>query len=182
MKETGFGFGIETEFLMVNKDDFTPLSHRNLDFEKLTALINSISTNDFGKDGFNIKPLHSKATPYLIEGYYLIDADMNKVSLLPKGIEIRTPTSSSIEDSIAALASLFKRLRDRTLAEGYDLVVLSHHPTESKFDAPPNYRRHDYWQWALTAATTFGPDINISVPEELSSFFRPNSRARHCHQ
>lgn len=158
---------------MVNKDDFSPLSHRNLDFEMLAALINSISTSDFGNDGFNIKPLHSKATPYLIEGYYLTDADMNPVSLLPKGIEIRTPTSDSISEAIAALACLFDRLRQRTLKEGYDLVVISHHPTESKFNAPPNYRRHDYWQWALTAATTFGPDINISVPDDLSKNIEP---------
>jgi carboxylate-amine ligase len=59
------------------------------------------------------------------------------------------------------------------LSDGFDLVVISHHPTESKFNAPPNYIRHDYWQWALTAATTFGPDINISVPEELSKRIEP---------
>jgi hypothetical protein len=173
MKKADFGFGIETEFLMVKKDDFTPLCHRDLDFEMLAELINSISTSDFGKDGFNIKPLHSKATPYLIEGYYLTDSDMNKISLLPKGIEIRTPKSESISEAISALRHLFERLRQRTLSDGFDLVVISHHPTESKFNAPPNYIRHDYWQWALTAATTFGPDINISVPEELSKRIEP---------
>ena len=168
MQQSGFGFGIETEFILVRKDDCKPLSHRNLDFDMLRVLINSIDCDDFGERGFNIKPLHSKATPYLVEGYYLTDSDMNPVSLLPKGIEIRTPMTNTIEESVDALRVLFERLRQRVLKEDLDMVVLSHHPTESKFNAAPNYRRHDYWQWALTAATTFGPDINISVPDELS--------------
>lgn len=167
MQSTGFGFGIETEFLMVNKDTFTPLWHKDLDFESLAEMLNSINTDDFSERGFNIKPLHSKPTPYLVEGYYLTDADMNPVSLLPKGIEIRTPMTNTIGEQIVALQKLFDRLRERALVDGYDLVSISHHPTESKFNAAPNYKRHDYWQWALTAATTFGPDINISVPDDL---------------
>lgn len=163
-----FGFGIETEFLLVRKDSCQPLSHHNLDFDLLAKLIDSIPAEDFGERGFNIKPLHSKPTPYLVEGYYLTDGDMTPVSLLPKGIEIRTPITNTVEEAIVSLNELFNRLRQRVLVEGMDLVALSHHPTESRFNAAPNYRRHDYWQWALTAATTFGPDINISVPEELS--------------
>lgn len=168
MQSSGFGFGIETEFLMVRKDSFVPLGHKDLNFEFLARLINSIDTSDFSERGFNIKPLHSKPTPYLVEGYYLTDSNMNPVSLLPKGIEIRTPMTNSIDEQLIALQRLFDRLRQRVLKEGFDLAVISHHPTESKFNAAPNYKRHDYWQWALTAATTFGPDINISVPEEYA--------------
>lgn len=168
MTEKGFGFGIETEFLLVSKDTYVPLSHKNLDFNFLAAMLNSIPTERFGERGFNIKPLHTKASPYLVEGYYLTDSDMKPLSLLPKGIEIRTPMSDTIEETIDDLKELFELLRQRCLQEGYDLAVVSHHPTESKLDEAPNYRRHDYWQWALTAATTYGPDINISVPESFS--------------
>ncbi len=168
MQNSGFGFGIETEFLMVRKDSFVPLGHKDLNFEFLSRLINSIDTSEFSERGFNIKPLHSKPTPYLVEGYYLTDTNMNPVSLLPKGIEIRTPMTDTIDEQLVSLQKLFDLLRRRVLKEGFDLAVISHHPTESKFNAAPNYKRHDYWQWALTAATTFGPDINISLPEELS--------------
>jgi hypothetical protein len=51
---------------------------------------------------------------------------------------------------------------------GMVCAILSHHPTAPDFYAAPNYDRHDYWQWALTAMTTYGPDVNISVPAELS--------------
>ncbi|MBX9686107.1 MAG: hypothetical protein K2X27_05365, partial [Candidatus Obscuribacterales bacterium] len=161
MSNDGFGFGIETEFLMLNKSDFSPLTHKELNFDELLDLANSIPTERFGEQGFNIKPLHSKATPYLIEGYYLTDSEMNPVSLLPKGIEIRTPCRQSIDEAVKTLYELFSLLEKRCLQEGYDLAVTSHHPTEVNFNAAPNYKRYDYWQWALTAATTCGPDINI---------------------
>ena len=163
-----FGFGIEAEFLLVDKNTYEPFSHRNLDFDSLLALINSIPCDDFSKDGLNIKPLHTKAIPYLIEGYCLTDSNMKTISLMPKGIEARTPMASTIDKSVRDLKILFDRLREHCLKSNYDLSILSHHPNEPKFNAPPNYKRHDYWQWALTATTTFGPDINISVPDELS--------------
>jgi len=122
-----------------------------------------------GTNGFNIKPLHKKANPYLIEGYYLTDADMKPHTLLPKGIEVRTPIRSSIEETINVLSDTTERLRDSLFSNfGYQLCTISHHPTKSNFQAAPNYERHDYWQWALTAMTTYGPDINISLPQNLA--------------
>ncbi|MEE2744118.1 MAG: hypothetical protein VYD54_09435, partial [Bdellovibrionota bacterium] len=50
-------------------------------------------------------------------------------------------------------------------------VSLSHHPQEDQFRGPQNKRRYDYWQWAMEVMTTYGPDINVSVPlEELQDF------------
>jgi hypothetical protein len=46
-------------------------------------------------------------------------------------------------------------------------AIVSHHPEEVQFVAPRNYERDDYWQWALVATTTYGPDVNISLPPEL---------------
>ena len=47
--------------------------------------------------------------------------------------------------------------------------MISYHPSLPRLAAPANYKRYDYWQWALTATTTYGPDINISVPAELEN-------------
>lgn len=169
-KESGsskFGFGIEAEYLLLDKK-FRPLFAEDLDFEALRNCVDSIPASDLGTDGFNIKPLHKHANPYLIEGYYLTDENMKPHTLLPKGIEVRTPIRSSIEETISVLADVTERLRSRMESDfGYYLCTISHHPTASNFQAAPNYRRHDYWQWALTAMTTFGPDINISLPQNL---------------
>lgn len=169
MDKNSFQFGIEAEFLLVDRQSSAPLSYRDLNFASLAAIVDGIPTQDFGISGFNIKPLHSKATPYLIEGYYLTDTEMNPVSLLPKGIEIRTPARETMSRTLLDLKQLYEKLREALAVHGYDTAIISHHPTEARFKAPPNYKRHDYWQWALTAATTFGPDINISLPEEYSA-------------
>lgn len=164
-----FGFGIEAEYLLVDKD-MRPLFAEDLDFEVLRDCVDEISACDLGIAGFNIKPLHRVANPYLIEGYYLTDSEMKPWTLLAKGIEVRTPVRSTIDEAVNVLADATERLRLQVFREfGYYLCSISHHPTKSKFQAPPNYKRHDYWQWALTAMTTFGPDINISVPECLSA-------------
>lgn len=168
-KDLGFGFGIEAEYLLLDKNS-RPLFHEDLDFETMRDCVDSISVADLGTAGFNIKPLHKLANPYLIEGYYLTDSDMKPHTLLPKGIEVRTPIRSSIDETIAVLADATERLQERLSARfGYQLCSISHHPTRYNFQAAPNYKRHDYWQWALTAMTTYGPDINISLPGELAS-------------
>lgn len=167
-KQNKFGFGIETEHCLLNSRDFAPLFHEDLTFEQLLDLVDSIPVADFSTDGFNIKPLHQKANPYLIEGYYLTDDDMKPRTLLPKGIEVRTPIASSLNTTIANLKELTERLRQQLAKVNLSIASISHHPTKSNFQAAPNYRRHDYWQWALTAMTTYGPDMNISVPESLS--------------
>lgn len=172
MNESGpskFGFGIEAEYLLLDRD-FRPLFAEDLDFETLRDCVDSIPTVDLGTDGFNIKPLHKHANPYLIEGYYLTDENMKPHTLLPKGIEVRTPMRTSIDETIKVLADATERLRSRINSEfGYHLCTISHHPTKSNFQAAPNYKRHDYWQWALAAMTTFGPDINISLPKKIAA-------------
>jgi carboxylate-amine ligase len=163
-----FGFGIETEHLLIDSKTFRPLFHRDLPFDQLLDLVDDIAVEDFPTDGFNVKPLHRKASPYLIEGYYLTDTEMKPRTLLTKGVEIRTPIASTLGTTISRLRELTERLRQKIAPFGWSPATISHHPTEFNFHAAPNYRRHDYWQWALTAMTTYGPDMNISVPESLT--------------
>ncbi|MBS1994082.1 MAG: hypothetical protein JSS83_26410 [Cyanobacteria bacterium SZAS LIN-3] len=166
--EGKFGFGLEAEFLLLDKLSHEPLFYQDLNFAQLLDLLDAIPTEDFSSDGFNIKPLHRLASPYLVEGYYLTDAAMKPLSLLAKGVELRTPIAASMDQSVEHLKVLYARLQTALRTLGYEPAILSHHPVQSKFDAPPNYTRHDYWQWALTAMTTMGPDINISIPGALA--------------
>ncbi|MBC7999067.1 MAG: hypothetical protein IAF58_14050 [Leptolyngbya sp.] len=165
--ETCFGFGIEAEYLIVDEQS-KPLFHDDFNFEDFRDFIDAIPVSDFSKDGLNVKPLHRSASPYLVEGYYLTDSDMKPLQMLVKGLEVRTPLVSTIDAAVMNLSLLTERAQTY-FGNRYQqqLCAISHHPTESNFYAAPNYKRHDYWQWALTAMTTFGPDVNISVPADL---------------
>jgi carboxylate-amine ligase len=161
-----FGFGLETEYILVDKA-FRPLWIHDLDAAALIELIDSITNTDISTQGFNIKPLHKRAGHYLLEGYTLTDSQFNALNMLPKGIEIRTPVASSYQQCIDDTTALRRRLDARLAGEGLTTTILSHHPLYKDFNAPQNYARHDYWQWALTATSTYGPDCNISVPSAI---------------
>lgn len=163
-----FKFGLEAEFLLVDNKTFKPYSHLDLDFAHLLKLVDSIDTSDCSCEGFNLKPLHNKITPYLIEGYTHTDEAMRPLSLAPKGIEIRTPLSDTLHGSTEHLREYFLRLEKRLCEDGMSAASLSYHPSAPRIVAKQNYKRMDYWQWALSATTTYGPDINISLPDNLS--------------
>ena len=162
-----FHFGLEAEFLLVDARTFEPLWHPQLRFDTLYKILESIPVDDFPCDGLDAEPLHRAAIPFIVEGYHLPDPELNPIDMLPKGIEIRTPACASIEDCLAALRGLHQRLQQALAPRGYRAAALSFHPTQTHFEGPQNKRRHDFWQWAMEAMTTYGPDVNVSLPSEL---------------
>lgn len=164
-----FRFGIEAEYLLADKATFRPLWHHDVTFAELYGLMESIRIDDLpALDGLELEPPHRTLMPYAVEGYHVPDPDLAPIDILPKGVEIRTPVCSSIEQCLACLKSLHDRLEDALSVRGYTLVSLSHHPTEHHFEGPQNKRRYDFWQWAMEVMTTCGPDINVSLPRELN--------------
>jgi len=135
----------------------------------LNSTLEAIPVDDFQCDGFKVEPPHRKSSPYVVEGYHLPDPDMNPIDLLPKGVEIRTPIYASIDECLASLKVLHARLQQALQHLGFRAVVLSFHPTEVAFQGPQNKRRHDFWHWAMEAMVTYGPDVNISLPENLAA-------------
>lgn len=168
MHDDEFLFGIEAEFPLADAQTFEPLWQPKLTFEGLNAILESISVGDLPCRGLNIKPLHRTASPYLIEGYYLTDEQYKPKRLLPKGVELRTPTTTNIENCLDMLSLLYERMKEKLNKHGYCPIILSHHPTEDHFEGPPNYERYDYWQWAMEVMTTYGPDVNIGLPPRLA--------------
>jgi hypothetical protein len=164
----GFKFGLETEFLLVDARSFRPLWHRDLSFRALNLALEAIPVQDICCDGLEAEPPQSKAGPYVVEGYHLPDPEMNPVDLLPKGVEIRTPVCASIDECLGSLKTLHHRLQEALSGLGYRAVVLSFHPIEDHFEGPQNKRRHDFWQWAMEAMPTYGPDVNVSVPRDIT--------------
>jgi carboxylate-amine ligase len=174
-----FRFGLETEHLLVDSESFRPLWHPDLDFEELNAALESISVDDLpALDGLELEAPHRKLMPYVVEGYHVPNPELNPTDLKPKGIEIRTPVCPSIEDCLECLSTLHARLQSALANLGYQAVSTSHHPIEYDFEGPQNKRRHDFWQWAMQAMLTYGPDVNVSLPVRLTE--RLNLRDLHA--
>jgi hypothetical protein len=74
----------------------------------------------------------------------------------------------SVDLAIDVLKILYGRLSKAFAKENIYLTALSHHPVGYDFFAPRGSRRYDYWKWALQVMSTYGPDINISYPKEIS--------------
>ena len=166
----GFRFGLESEYLLVDSCNFRPLWHHDLKFSILNEVLEGIYVGDLPPlDGLDLEPPHRKRMPFAVEGYHMPDPDFQPIDLLPKGIEIRTPVCSSIEECLDCLRILHSRLQGALTSIGYCGVALSHHPTEHQFSGPQNKRRYDFWQWAMEVMVTYGPDINVSLPLELRS-------------
>src|SRR5438105_4341676 len=168
LSSDNFRFGLEAEFLLVDGQSFDPLWHPQLSFRILNECLESIPVEEFSCDGLKVEAPHRKAMPFVVEGYHLPDRHLNPIDLMPKGIEIRTPVCASIEDCLSTLLTLHGRLQQKLQELGYRAVALSFHPSEDHFEGPQNKRRYDHWQWAMEAMTTYGPDVNVSLPRQLS--------------
>lgn len=171
----GFRFGIEAEFLLADAVTFTPHWYKTVTFERLNRIFEGISLEGLPPmDGLELEAPLTKLMPFVVEGYHLPDMDFKCRELLPKGVEIRTPVCSSLEETLAVYRVLHERLAAALHADDLAMVALSHHPVETTFTGPQNKRRHDYWQWSMEVMTTYGPDINVSVAPELADLIDKN--------
>ena len=163
-----FHFGLESEYLLVDAESYRPLWHPDLNFEVLNQAMEAISIADLPEMGGNeIELPHTSNSPYVIEGYHLHDPQGKAVNILPKGMEIRTPVCDSLASCLSTFRTLYQRMAEALMGLSYKAVALSYHPLETEFYGEQEHRRHDFWQWAMQAMLSFGPDINISVPVSL---------------
>ena len=164
-----FKYGVEVEYLILDAETYKPLWFEELNFKKLYSIIEDISLDGIpSMEGIDPEDAHDKILPYVIEGYHLKNEDNIAHDMAPKGVEIRTPVCHSISELMTCLRTLHERLESKMFQNGYRLSAISHHPVAKKFQGPRCNRRHDFWKWALEAMLTYGPDINISFPENIS--------------
>jgi len=166
-----FGFGIESEFLLCDSKSFRPLWWEDLQFDRLNAALETVVFEDLASpesmELLELEAPHRKNMPFVIEGYHMVDAEFRFVDIRPKGVEIRTPVSTQLDHCLSGYQKLFERMDQSLKSIGFASVALSHHPIATQFRGPQNKRRHDFWQWAMQAMTTYGPDINVSVPRDF---------------
>jgi hypothetical protein len=165
-----FRFGLEAEFMLADHKDFKPLWYKDVTFKTLDELFTNIPLDGIPSlEGLSAEPPHQKLMPFIVEGYGVPDPEMNIIDAYPKGIEIRTPVCLSIQQTLDVYKTLYQRVRKALDSKGLVPIAISHHPVESKFSGPQNKRRHDFWMWAQEVMTTYGPDINVSFPAEITS-------------
>lgn len=164
-----FRFGLEAEFALVESSTLRPLWWRDLPFKKLDQLFSGLSLDGIPSlEGLAAEPPHEKLMPWIVEGYGVPGEDFKVVDALPKGVEIRTPVCTSIDQTLEVYATLYARMKQGLASMNWTPLALSHHPLESHFEGPQNKRRHDYWRWAMEVMTTYGPDINLSFPSDIT--------------
>jgi hypothetical protein len=169
-KLEGFHFGLEAEFMLADAESYKPLWYQDTSFETLDGLFSSLDFSGFDVSNLAAEPPHKKLMPFIVEGYSVFNEAGEPYSALPKGVEIRTP----VYKDLTTLLDSYKQLTDKLTRALKSIqrvpVAISHHPIHSTFMGPQHKRRHDYWQWAMEVMTTYGPDINISLPQEYSAY------------
>src|SRR5438046_473265 len=96
MAATGFRFGLEGEYLLVEAESFRPLWHEDLTFARVNRLLEGIPyehlLGGLTLEGLELDPPHRTVMPFYVEGYGLPGREVNGwVDLAVKGVEIRTP-------------------------------------------------------------------------------------------
>jgi hypothetical protein len=174
---TEFGFGLETEFLLIDPVTGVPHWHDSLTFSQLNGILESIPFEDLGPpggmEGLELEAPHRKNMPFIVEGYHVPNADFEMIDIRPKGIEIRTPVTTSLEECLSVHSALHARLQKALLPQNLKATCLSHHPVGTSFQGPQNKRRTDFWRWAMEAMLTYGPDVNVSLPHDLARRMDP---------
>ena len=167
--ENKFHFGLEAEFMLSDSKNYKPLWYKDVSFKTLDDLLTKISLEGIPDlEGLSSEPPHEKLMPFIVEGYGIPDKEMKIIDAYPKGVEIRTPVCNSVEETLEVYETLYHRVREALSQIGVVPTAISHHPLESTFSGPQNKRRHDFWMWAQEVMTTYGPDINVSFPKEIS--------------
>lgn len=175
MANKNFHFGLEAEFIVRRASTGRPLHHSDLNFSFLNTVLESIPVDDLpALSGLELEPPHKILMPYVVEGYHVHNERGEKTDLLPKGLEIRTPVCTSLAQMLSVFIELYRRLEIAVSAVDLSLMSLSHHPVESRFVGPQCGRRYDFWQWAMEVMTTYGPDVNVSLPDELWAYLDLN--------
>src|SRR5207244_795254 len=141
----GIRFGLEGEYLLVNRRTFHPLWHPDLKFSHLNAILEGIEHEELlgglSLEGLEVDPPHRRVMPYYVEGYGLPDSSLTTfVGLLPKGIEIRTPVCPNLESCLEVYERLYHSLQEALECAGYRAIALSHHPLAWKFRGRQNHQ------------------------------------------
>ena len=165
-------FGIEHEVAFLNHEgkfaDFsqTKFAEFNQIVEKLPTYPNDYSQLRVGDAGIRQKR-------WYIEGFERFANSEKVIDCIPKGIEIRTTIHSDISGALTELSESFQLLREVAAGYGFSPVLTSFNPYKTVFEPQPPLNDYELQQLqtypdeqtANIYMVTYGPDLNISVPD-----------------
>lgn len=165
-----FRFGIEHEAAFARPAarsdglaDFT-----NTRFDELQAIVERLPVHrdpELQVDGQGIK-----VGRWYVEGFERFDEQGMFVGCDPKGIEVRTPVSGSIGETIETLRDLSLQLTDAAAHSGLRPVTIGFNPFRRGYVPQPSLNQWEADkrascpedQTAYRHMVTYGPDLNLS--------------------
>jgi len=167
-------FGIEFEYMLI--DTCGPERGRvrdfgNLDYREITRMLGDkpgcddprLSTGDLGiRSGY-----------WYLEGDERFDERGQFRTFVVKGIEVRTPPADSVAAAVSELLELETLLSERLAPHGLGLAINSYNPVRAGYvhEPPLNEwerrlrRSEPSYDGSLVSTLTYGPDVNLSVPD-----------------
>ncbi|MBS1161347.1 MAG: Glutamate-cysteine ligase family [Proteobacteria bacterium] len=165
--------GIEFEYLMV--DIAGPEAGRIRDFSNLPfPWISAVLADKPGCDDPTLATgdLGIKRGYWYLEGDERFHADGRFRTLEVKGVEIRTPPATSVDDALAKLLEIESQLAVRLGENGLGLGIVGFNPERPRYDFTPPLnpweqqlrQAHRAYDGSQVSTLSYGPDINLSMP------------------
>lgn len=174
MKSSRVRCGLEFEYLLIDRQGAKAGKLRdfsNLDFKALSELLadkpgehdRRLARGDMGiRSGY-----------WYLEGDERFHPDGEFDRLAVKGIEIRTPPALGVDEALHELLEIEQQLSQRLEPYGLGLAIAGLNPQHEAYTFTPplnpferQLRDDDHEYDGMEVSTlTFGPDINLSLPE-----------------
>jgi|GEM_PF-5455025 len=164
-----FDFSIETEYILVNKELKQPLWYQDISISELEIIFNTIKTSDFLNLNSNRTNLYDETYfPYQVEGYCFKKKYTESVCIHPKGIKIKGPVCTNINQCLNIQDQLFEQISFKMNGKERALAILSHHPWAYYYFRNEEGEKKEC-ESDFKSMTTYGPILKIATahPEVL---------------
>lgn len=164
----GMKFGIEAEYALIRPDgafaDFT-----NTSFPEVQPIIDALPF--YGHPELRVGDAGIRVKNWYVEGDERFDESGRSTGLAFKGVEIRTPVFSTIEEALGSLKQLRLMLEAELNARSWSLTAIGFNPCTTSY--APAYTRWEkefhasHVENSLPQVSTlsYGPDLNFSLRE-----------------
>ncbi len=168
LDESGYKYGIEHESALINPcNEFSDFA--NTSFEQLNVIISDLPKYPSDYPDLRIGDVNVKVKRWYIEGFERYDNNGAYLTTVPKGIEIRTPVSTTIAEAVKHVKEDRNKLMSAAHKQNFELVSVSFNPFRKEYTIKPSLNDWEIAHRQGSEVTTapiymmsYGPDINIS--------------------
>lgn len=165
-----FRWGIEHEFPAIHSKG-TFCDYTNTTFEDFNQVIEEMPVFESDYPGLRVGDLGIKSKRWYIEGFERFSETGEYLRTDPKGFEIRTPISPSLQAAVATLQQDFTLWKEVAGRYGFGAASVAFNPFQDEFVPTPPlnpyevaHRQTPEERTAFIHMLTSGPDISLSHP------------------